>query len=249
MFEHFKGDEEFVRKVLDYKSQALNHQRMILTKFLNPHEQEVVHSLVGHELDIHEEGGYEGAENKRMIICPSFYEVLPEDYAICVYRIDYNDSFGKLKHKDVLGALMNLGIKRDCIGDIDDHDGLSFACAKENADYIAINLQKIKKSSVHLALLDERPTIIHEYTTKTFIVSSLRLDKVLAVVYGIPRSKSAEAIRSGLVKVNHKSIEEINYLCNNNDIISFQRHGRVKIVVTDRLTKQDNHVIEGLFYK
>ena len=31
MLEHFKGDEVFVKKILDYQFQALQHQRMILT--------------------------------------------------------------------------------------------------------------------------------------------------------------------------------------------------------------------------
>mgnify|MGYP003272547451 CR=1 FL=1 len=50
MLEHFKGDEIFVKKILDYQFQALNHQRMILTPFYNPHEQEIVRKVIGHEL-------------------------------------------------------------------------------------------------------------------------------------------------------------------------------------------------------
>ena len=46
-----------------------------------------------------------------------------------------------------------------------------------------------------------------------------------------------------------KEVEEINYLCNNSDIISLRRHGRVKFVDTKRRTKQDNYVVEGYFYK
>ena len=111
------------------------------------------------------------------------------------------------------------------------------------------NLIKIKRSKVKILESEEIITIKHQYISKTFIVSSFRLDKVVSTLYGVPRSKAVSYIQSGFVKVNHKEVEEINYLCNNSDIISLRRHGRVKFVDTKRRTKQDNYVVEGYFYK
>ena len=112
MLEHFKGDEVFVKKILDYVDQASNKQRLILTKFLNPHELDIVKKVVGKgDVAYHEYGGFINAENKRVILCPDFYEIEKEDFEIVVVEVNYNDHFGKLAHKDILGALMNLGIK------------------------------------------------------------------------------------------------------------------------------------------
>lgn len=72
MLEHFKGDEIFVKKILDYQFQALNHQRMILTPFYNPHEQEIVRKVIGHELQVLSDGGLIHAENQRMIYLSRF---------------------------------------------------------------------------------------------------------------------------------------------------------------------------------
>ena len=58
----------------------------------------------------------------------------------------------------------------------------------------------------------------------------MRLDKIISSFYKISRQKAAEFIRAGHVKVNHKPVEQINYLCNNKDIISFKKHGRVMFV-------------------
>ena len=41
MIEHFKGEEVFVKKVLEFKDQALYKQRLVLTKFLNPYHQSI----------------------------------------------------------------------------------------------------------------------------------------------------------------------------------------------------------------
>ena len=64
MLEHFKGDEEFVSKILDYKDQALYSQRMILTQFLDPHQQSIVESVIGHELKVEADGGLMGQKTK-----------------------------------------------------------------------------------------------------------------------------------------------------------------------------------------
>ena len=47
MLEHFKGEEVFVKKVLEYKDQALYKQRLILTSFLDPYHQSIVRSIIG----------------------------------------------------------------------------------------------------------------------------------------------------------------------------------------------------------
>ena len=218
MLEHFKGDEIFVKKILDYQNQAYNHQRMILTPFLNPHEQDVVHKIIGHhDLQVKSYGGFINAESQRMIICPDFYELENDDFEIIVVEVVYNQQFGKLQHKDVLGALMNLGIKRECIGDIYDSSHIYFTCTSQTYPYIQSHLKQIKKSKVKL----------REVTEKI----------------------ESEAIRAGFVKVNHKEVEEVSFLCHNNDMISFKRHGRVKIVDEERTTKQGNFVVKGYFYK
>lgn len=247
MLEHFKGDEAFASKVMDYKFQVLDHQRMILTKFLNPHEQDIVHAIIGKSASIYSEGGFVGAENKRMIICPDFYEIEPADFKIQVYEIHYSEKFDHLAHKDVLGALMNLGIKRDCLGDIC-KEPLAFAITSENSTYIEMSLKKIKRSTIKLIPHDFSLVIKQDYKKKEFVCSSLRLDKIIGVMFGLSRAKAIEAIHSEAVKVNHKVIEQSDYLCNNNDIISFRRHGRVKIQITQRKTKAGNDIVEGLFY-
>jgi len=250
MLEHFKGDEVFVKKILDYRIQALDHQRMILTPFLNPHEQDIVHKVIGsHDLQVKANGGLFNAENQRMIICPDFYEIEDSDFQIVVVEVIYHQQFGKLQHKDVLGALMNLGIKRECIGDIYDDSHIYFACTYQTFPYIQANLKQIKKSKVKLRQVNETIEIIRQYTTKTFFLSSMRLDKVVSTMFKVPRQVASESIRAGFVKVNHKEVEEVSFLCHNNDMISFKRHGRVKIVDEERKTKQGNFVVVGYFYK
>lgn len=252
MFEHFKGEEVFVKKVLDYLDQVQYKQRLILTQFLDPYHQSIVKSVIGHqdEVQVLENGGFIHSESQRMIIAPYFYEIEKEDFEIVVCKIIYAKNFEKLTHRDILGALMSLGIKRELFGDITEKDkDFYLAVDRHIYEYLKDHLSMIKRSKVKFVEWDEEIEVKNDYLVKSFIVSSFRLDKIISSFYKISRQKAAEFIRAGHVKVNHKPVEQINYLCNNKDIISFKKHGRVMFVDCNKQTRSDNYVVEGYFYK
>lgn len=252
MYEHFKGEEVFVKKVLEYIDQATYKQRCICTKFLNPYHRSIIKSIIGNneELVVLEEGGITDCENKKVIIAPSFYQIEKEEFNITLVKIGYAKHFDTLKHQDILGALMSLGVKRELFGDIvEDNDDFYVAMDTKVYEYVKDTLSKIKRSKVYLSSSDKIVKNKQEYVTRSFIVSSLRLDKVVASFYKVARNKAVEYIQSGFVKVNHKEVVEIHYLCNNRDIISLKRHGRVVFMNTGRITKSNNYVVEGYFYK
>ena len=252
MFEHFKGEEVFVKKVFDYLDQVQYKQRLILTQFLDPYHQSIVKSVIGHqdEVQVLENGGFIHSESQRMIIAPYFYEIEKEDFEIVVCKIIYAKNFEKLTHRDILGALMSLGIKRELFGDIVEKDkDLYLAVDRNIYEYLKDHLSMIKRSKVKFVEWDEEIEVKNDYLVKSFIVSSFRLDKIISSFYKISRQKAAEFIRAGHVKVNHKPVEQINYLCNNKDIISFKKHGRVMFVDCNKQTRSDNYVVEGYFYK
>ena len=159
-------------------------------------------------------------------------------------------NFEKLTHRDILGALMSLGIKRELFGDIVEKDkDFYLAVDRHIYEYLKDYLSMIKRSKVKFVEWDEEIEVKNDYLVKSFIVSSFRLDKIISSFYKISRQKAAEFIRAGHVKVNHKPVEQINYLCNNKDIISFKKHGRVMFVDCNKQTRSDNYVVEGYFYK
>ena len=145
---------------------------------------------------------------------------------------------------------MSLGIKRELFGDIVEKDkDFYLAIDRHIYEYLKDHLSMIKRSKVKFVEWDEEIEVKNDYLVKSFIVSSFRLDKIISSFYKISRQKAAEFIRAGHVKVNHKPVEQINYLCNNKDIISFKKHGRVMFVDCNKQTRSDNYVVEGYFYK
>ncbi len=252
MYEHFKGEEQFVKAVLTYIDQVLYKQKIIVTKFLNPRHQDIIKNLVGKNPDIQVlfSGGIEDAESQKCILAPSYFIIDKEDFEVTVVKVKYPSQFEKIGHKDILGALMSLGVKRELFGDIVCYEGdFYIALDTTMVSYVRDNCKKIKRATIHFLEVDEVVKKKQEYTVRTVIASSMRLDKMVAALYKLSRAKAVTFVQAGHVKVNHKMVDESSYLCNNNDIISLKRHGRVMIVITERKTKADNCVVEGYYYK
>lgn len=248
---HFKGEEEFVKRMMAIIDQVASKQNYYLTDFLSPFHQSILLSLIGRVegVKVEFDGCIENAEMKRAYICPDYFEVTKEDFNIVTYRIQYPAKFEKIKHSDILGALMSLGIKRERFGDIVVGENVYLVCDTQVGQLLGYELTSIRHAKVRLVLSDDVVTNNIEYHTRTFFIKSYRLDVVLSSFYKLSRSEVNKYIQAGFVKVNHKEVVENNFLCNNNDVISFKRHGRVKLVDLDRTTKQGNHVVEGYFYK
>lgn len=249
---HFKGEEDFVKKILSLINKVDEYQTMHLTEFLTPYHQTIVQSLVAREetLSLSFDGGIVNGEMKRALIYPSYFKIEQSDFKINVFKIKYATKFTTLKHSDVLGALMSKGLKRERFGDIViNQNEIYFACDKYISNMLENELTNIKKTSVALQKTDEIVYANIEYTSKTFFITSYRLDVVLAAFYKLSRSEVNRYIKTGFVKVNHKEVVENNFLCHNKDVISFKKHGRVMLVTSDRTTRQGNHVVEGYFYK
>ncbi len=111
-----------------------------------------------------------------------------------------------LSHSDYLGALMGLGIKRTMVGDIlVREDGADILVLTEIADYIMQTFASAGRSHLSLERLPAEALLIPEQKTAEIrdTVASLRLDALLAAAFRLPRGKAADAIRQGLVFVDH----------------------------------------------
>lgn len=185
-------------------------------------------------------GGYDHAE--RIIGCfhPSDETVLNEEYPLVCLHARVNTRFHTIAHRDLLGAFMALGLTRACIGDmiIRDADVYIFA-SSQTADFVAGSLTSAGKTPLSFSVLDEIPPMPEpEGTVFSAVVSSLRLDAVLAAAYRLSRSQAAEFIRAGLVKVDHVPCEHTDYQLKEGALLSLRGKGRVRLDEVHGLTRK-----------
>lgn len=237
---HFKGQEEFVSRMLDMLEKAERYRKVFFTPFLNENELDIIKRLPTHCF-IYEDGAYDKAERKRVAI--SFYEEEIE-IPVIIMHATYDEKFIKLTHRDVLGSLMGLGIEREVIGDILVGDGhIYIVISEEMENYIHYSLTQIKHANVNFERTEE---IIEIEDKKVYVeatIASMRLDAVVAAITNLSREKSQNLIRGGRVKVNQVVLEECDFLCNNNSTVSIQRYGRFSVEDTKRTTRKGRHVI------
>ncbi|MCR5150739.1 MAG: hypothetical protein K6B52_05900 [Clostridiales bacterium] len=174
----------------------------------------------------------------------------PDDDPTAVIRID-KDRFSKpLTHRDYLGALMSLGIKREILGDIAVNDsGCYVACLKKNARYIAENLSRAGRGTLKCEVIDSRAVDTLEKKKPEFFdftVSSPRLDSIIKNGFNLSRTQSVDMITHGLVFVNGLECLKPDKKINPGDKITLRHRGRFVVKDCSRLTKKGRIVVEAV---
>lgn len=238
---HFKGYEEFVSRILDLEEKAKRYRKVIFTPFLSVKEQGIVNQIV-QGCFVYAEGGYPQSEMKRMAL--SLYEE-NIDFPIVCLSDEFDSKYHKISHRDVLGAIMNLGIERNVIGDIIVNDNrIIIYVEEEMKEYLISNLIQIKRCSIVLKEYEEEVEKISNIQYRERIVSSLRADAIVASICNLSRDKAKNLIRGGRVKVNQVVLEDYDYLCNNNSTISIRGYGRFILTDLQKKTKKDRMLIQ-----
>ncbi|SMB94256.1 RNA-binding protein YlmH, contains S4-like domain [Desulfonispora thiosulfatigenes DSM 11270] len=224
--------KEFIKRLEDKVELVIKRNQVQVTEFIDPYLCKVGEDLLKKNSYIKylSYGGTDECERKRIIISPDFVEMDRGLSGISVIEYKGNLEYLKVSHRDFLGALLSLGIKREKIGDIyPNNDGCIVMINEELSDYIIINAPKIKGvplTGVKLPLGTwQRPK---EQTKDIFVsLASLRLDAVVANGFGISRAKASEEIKKGKVKVNWREVQSLSNICEEKDVISFRGKGRI----------------------
>ena len=192
-------------------------------------------------------GGYENAE--RCVACFGDREYFTDntDYPIkCILIKPVNQKFADtLTHRDFLGSLMGLGIRREVLGDIiiSENCGYLF-CLDTISDYIIENLTQVRHTTVKCELTENIPTdALPQAENREIIVSSERLDVIVSAVYKMSRSQVLPIFHTEKVFVNGAVKLSPSAVVNVNDKISVRGFGRFIYKGVLRHTKKDRLVI------
>lgn len=227
-------------------NRAYTKSYKVFSEFLNLEEQSI---LANTYLPCSTYGGYDMAER---IVAGFGEEIEHTDFPIrCLIISPVMQKFAdRLTHRDFLGALMNLGIKRELLGDIiiDNNCGYLF-CLAHISEYIKDNLSRIKHTNVNVTQTDSLPdNLIKAPEPKELIVSSLRLDVLVSAVYKLSRNETSKLFSAGKIFVNSKLCENTSYQIKEKDIISVRGYGRFVFSIQLRNTKKDRLVVEIFIY-
>lgn len=248
--QHFrKFEHPFVDAVLSWMDQVERTYIPHVTDFLNPREQTIIANLIGTQ---HDElkyaffGGYEASERKRGCIAPIYETITEETFALELLEGSYPSKFVSLRHPDILGAFMSLGIERKTLGDITVQDGVfQFFMTGEMVSYIQMNLTQVKQATVKLETKPSEARIVSDekWMERHQTVSSLRLDVLTKEIYQLPRSLAATLIKQQKVKVNFTQVDDPATPLLEGDMISVSGYGRSKLMQVGGTTRKDKRKV------
>ncbi len=188
-------------------------------------------------------GGFPEAERKMFGAFPDFIFDREEQFPISFICFSFSRS---LSHRDFLGSLMSLGIKREVIGDILVGDGKCYIAVQSSfAEHIIDSLKKIGNVGVKGEICDKSDIVYYQsnFEENTVIVSSLRLDCIVAALAGKSRADALKFIVSERVSLNHEIIVSPSKQISEGDILSIRSVGKFKIGALISKTKKERLVL------
>lgn len=233
---------EDIQKALQNAAKLAGEKGLVrFTRFLDPAEAELGRQLARqHGARFSAWGGYEGAERVVGCFAPADETIVRDQYPVVCLHSRFASKFCSVSHRDLLGSFMALGLTRSCAGDmiIAGTDIYLFAHA-QTADFIAQSMTSAGKAPLEFHALDRTPEMPEpEGTRFSVVVSSLRLDGVLAAAYRLSRSEAAESIRAGLVRVNHLPCDRVDAPLTEGALLSMRGKGRVRLLSVDGTTRK-----------
>lgn len=244
--------EQLLRRVQDLVRRAEQTGSMTSTGFLSPAEQAAVAQACAgrREARLLLFGGDAECERRAAFFLPDWMEpdaFEPEEH-LRALRIDA--SFGTPEHRDYLGALLGLGVKRPWVGDIrlDGQTAWVF-CLPSVAQQLS-ELRQAGRVSVRARLvpLSEVPLPERKRRELSFTVQSLRFDAVLGELFRLSRTSAAKLIAAGAASLNYLPCLKNDAPVKEGDVLSLRGHGKGAVLSVGGQSRKGRLFIKAELY-
>lgn len=237
-------------RIIDKANGSLKNYDVRFSDFLNPFEVESAKAILNANDDLKYtvDGGYDESERKIVFIYPFYMDYEDINETLRFIQIEGNFKFKSISHKDYLGSLLSLGIKREKIGDIIIHENFCQVIVTfDICDFILMNLEKVARNNVKLKEISRKEVVYNppNYKEINFTVSSSRIDCIISGLYNISRQESAKLISNEKVQVNYEKITSCSKEIKSESLISVRGKGRSQINNIGGLTKKGKVKVQG----
>lgn len=221
--------------------------RPVFTHFLDAETQQLFIGQLraAREVEAAVFGGYEGADRAMLCLHPAGQPPRRTDFPIECLRIEDRGGRAPLGHRDYLGALMALGVRRELVGDVvADGTGAFVLCTGVMKELIVRELAKVGSHGVAVRMADPGEIAVPEHQRLRKNVSSMRFDCIVSAALGENRELSRELIEGGLVTLNHAECRKPARLLREGDIFSIRGKGKYRVGAVCGRSAKDRIFIE-----
>ncbi|PSO50668.1 MAG: photosystem II S4 domain protein [Cyanobacteria bacterium SW_9_44_58] len=249
--EILKGVEnrDEIKRIIDIAEQAIKTWEVSCTDFLSPPvivEAREKFSVLS-DIQFVVWGGYAQAERARIGITRAELPLDVSQVPVAALDVSGNFLFDTATHRDFLGAILGTGVVRDKIGDIVvlGERGAQILVVPELVQFLEANLTQVRSVPVKTREIGLDELKIRSPTKKemTTVEASMRLDAVASAAFRMSRSKMADAIAQGNVRVNWKPVTQASHSVQEGDLIAVQGKGRAEVGEVS-ITKKQRYRIQ-----
>ncbi len=236
------GEAELAAKLINLADTVARTRKYKVSEFLDPYGLSVSETVVAHyaHLKIETSGGYSGAERVKIAFLDNDFPGNIE-FGIKALSVKWDERYYQISHRDVLGSLMGLGVKRELFGDIIVKAGMcQIIIDSAIVPFVLQNLKTVGSASVQTEIIDLSTIEPKEEKVKEIrtTVASLRLDAIAAVGFGLSRTKMAGEIEADKLKVNWQPAKGSAQTISAGDMISMRGRGRLEVCEINGQTRK-----------
>lgn len=249
-----KEEQFLLRRFVDLSRQAYQKNIVVFSDFLNMYEIGLLYQgEKEYACSFSLYGGYEYAERQMVSFQPDalYYEW---NYPIaCLKFTPRNRRFSddSLSHRDVLGALMSLGIDRSRLGDILlEDDRIYLFCEESIAGFLLEELRKVRHTMIEGEQIQSNEfQPILKFEERCGFIASNRLDAFVAQIFRLSRTQAQEALQSEKVFLNSRCVTNPNQKLQPGDILSVRGMGKIIFDQFNGQSKKGRTAISYRIYK
>jgi RNA-binding protein YlmH len=233
----------------ELSARAVERSTVEFTRFLDPSEQTMAMDASKKEGAVSVLSGPEGMERRVCAFDGRLWLDDDErrfDWPVLSLEILWDGRFAHLAHRDILGALLSLGMGRESLGDIQVGDDRAVVWALEGiVPYVLANLATAGRAAVKVRVLEGGESGVSGAQTRQVrgSVHSLRLDAVVAEAFDLSREEAARAITGGLVKLDYAEADKTDRKVQEGALISVRGMGRARLTRASEHTKRSGRTI------
>ena len=231
-------DRLLCRHILDLSERSERTGRALYSTFLDDRQLAFCEAALKSDKrpDFATFGGYPEAERRIIAFNDPEGEVLPEGY--------------ELSHRDFLGSLMALGIKRELLGDILVGTGRTAVFVYDTVFSLVSDMTKVGRVGVKVSFdFSEADIPEPDFEEIHTTLASLRLDALVASALKMSRETAAELIRQKGVMQNRVLCFSPSERVSEGDRFSVRGFGRFDLSEVKGQSRKDRTIITVKRYR
>lgn len=192
-------------------------------------------------------GGTDDVERVIIGTAPEYIEIMPDHFPIDTLTIKYSSLSKILSHRDILGAILGLGIDRGMVGDILLFDQVAYVFLKKDiATFVYNNLERVGSTKVQCTLghVEDLYIPIEQYIKIHKKLDNLQVSTIIATAFAISKTTVNKLISTKNVMINWQVVKNIDI--SEGITITVRGYGRI---IVSSIIKEKSFSVELKVFK